>query len=201
MLRRLLVSLVVVSILGAGSVFANDANPANKAIDAAKAKTKASGSPYGAQSSPNTRMSFPGTVNLEVLGRGLMGSVNYDYAVSEDLVVGAGYAMAPTNFQRTSTSADKLALLVPIYMNYYLAREGRSFYGTVGVNLVANPNEVRNLESMQGGLEFAAHSIVPNFGVGYESRSDNGFLFRVAGYGLFADNFAPWFGFNFGFAF
>jgi hypothetical protein len=42
---------------------------------------------------------------------------------------------------------------------------------------------------------------MPVFGVGYETRGDNGFLFRVTGYAVAGKDLAPWVGFSFGYGF
>jgi ABC-type phosphate/phosphonate transport system permease subunit len=71
MMTRLSV-LVIAALLGSTSVFADELNNANKAIEAAKQKTKTNDSPYGDQSMPNTRLTYSNSMNLKILSRDML---------------------------------------------------------------------------------------------------------------------------------
>ncbi len=43
--------------------------------------------------------------------------------------------------------------------------------------------------------------LIPQFGVGFESRQDAGYLFRAAVYGIVANEIRPWFGLTLGYSF
>ena len=198
MMKRLsIITLIAAQLIsfGCASAFADELNNANKAIEAAKQKTKASGSPYGDQSMPNTRLTYTDSMNLEVLGRGMLWSVAFEKGVSANVSVGLGIGTVGV------TSRTDQAVIVPMYMNYYFMNSGNSPFGTVGVNIVTNNNKVKGGIADQSDVEFGSSSVHPTFGLGYEFRTDGGFLFRVAGYGIAASNFKPWFGGTFGFAF
>ena len=159
--------------------------------------------PYiGKPKGDNTRVTNPTVISAELLGRGMVGSVYFDQALNEDLVAGFGFSLAPTNQINSNISSGRTAFMIPAYLNYYLSRAAGSFFATAGANLVANANYVSNTETTVGNLVFpnSDNSIIPTFGVGYESRGDNGFLFRVTGYGLVADSLTGWVGFSFGIA-
>lgn len=210
---RVLVGLSMLIVLGASGVVtavhaeetapaAPEMNNANRAIEAAKAKTKASGSPYGEMSSPNTRQTYPSVMTLEILGRGMLWSVGFDQALSGDMSAGFGIGSVGTTIRGSSTSASQQAWIVPVYFNYYFMPHANSIYATGGVNLVTNNNKVKALDAETSGVEFGSSSVAPTFGLGWESRGDNGFLFRLAGYGILSNSkVAPWVGFTFGFAF
>jgi hypothetical protein len=157
--------------------------------------------PASQSKAPHTRVTYPSVVSVEVLGRGVMYSINFDQAVSDELAAGFGYGSVSTDLRGTSIESGQSAKMIPAYMNYYFSRTAGSIYGTLGVNVVMNAKKVKGTDSATGGLEFGRESIVPTFGVGYENRGDTGFLFRFAAYGLVADNVAPWLGFSFGYAF
>ena len=78
--------------------------------------------------------------------------------------------------------------------------EAGSVYATAGVDVAANVSDVKYTESTIGGVKFSSSPVLPVFGIGYENRTDTGFLFRVAGYGIVGKKLAPWLGFQFGVA-
>lgn len=201
-MRSLIILLSLLVLNSSFSLQADELNPANQAIEAAKAKTRASGSPYGDQTLPNTRLTYPGALSIEFLGRTGLWSVNYDMTFQDQISAGFGIGSVGVGGNSASGSTiDTQAWMIPVYMNYYFAKSGSTFFGTLGATLVTNNNKVKNGEAETSDIEFGSSSVIPNFGAGYEMRTDNGFLFRVAGYGLIADNFSPWFGASFGFAF
>jgi len=181
---------------------ADEMTPANRAIEDAKAKTRASGSPYGAQTSPNTRLTYPSAMVLELLGRGLLWSASFDQAMNEDMSVGVGIGSVNTVLSGSTISAHQQAWMVPVYVNYYFAPSARSIFATGGINIVTNNRDVQNQDAETSNVEFGFNSVIPTLGVGFESRGDNGFLFRGTAYGLYSDHqIFPWFGFSFGYAF
>jgi len=61
-------------------------------------------------------------------------------------------------------------------------------------------DSVSGAKTSIGGLTLSS-SVVPGVGVGYENRSDAGYLFRVTGYALIGEKVIPWGGFSFGYSF
>jgi hypothetical protein len=146
----------------------------------------------------HTRVTYPGALSGEVLGRAMMFSVNYDHVFSDDLAAGAGIGTTGTKPMVGSGDTGVSATVVPVYFNYYLSREGNSAYVTAGVSAVVNSGDVKNLRSSAGNVDFPDSPLVPHFGAGFESRTDTGWLFRVAGYGILGEELRPWVGFSFG---
>jgi hypothetical protein len=148
----------------------------------------------------HTRVTNPNALNVEVFGRGLLYSVNFDRVVSDDLVAGIGFG---STSMRTLDDQDPgvTATLVPVYVNYYFMRDQGSLYVTAGADVVTNSSDLKGLKSTYGGMQFNANAVLPTFGLGYENRGDYGFLFRVAAYGVVAKSVNPWFGFTLGWAF
>ncbi|MBC7386087.1 MAG: hypothetical protein H7301_08010, partial [Cryobacterium sp.] len=106
-----------------------------------------------------------------------------------------------TNFLNTDIDSGKSATMIPVYMNYYFAKEQGSLFLTAGATLITNHSSVKNTETSTGSLEIPSSNVMPTVGLGYENRGDNGFLFRVTAYGIAARKFTPWMGFAFGYGF
>lgn len=149
----------------------------------------------------HTRVTNPNAVSLEVFGRGLLYSISFDRVMSDDLVAGVGFGRAPLD-EMNGEDANASTSLVPVYMNYYFMREANAAFVTAGATLVVNNDDAKNRKATYSGVEFGSSMpLLPNFGAGFESRSDAGFLFRVAAYGVIGKNIAPWFGFTLGYSF
>lgn len=148
----------------------------------------------------HTRVTVPDVVGVEVLGRTTLWSLTYDRVLSDELAAGFGFGTSGT---KTLGGVDtgNSAQFVPVYVNYYFMPEQGSAFLTGGVSVVLNSNTVSAFQTTTGNLELPSSSVVPTFGLGYENRSEVGFLVRGTLYGLVGDNFAPWFGFHFGYAF
>ncbi len=147
---------------------------------------------------PNTRVTYPTSVFAELLGRGLLYTVGLEQVVSEDLAVGVGFSSAKTERNGVDGVTAKL---IPVYMNYYFKKQGSSPFVTAGADVVLNSSDVRGNTSNVGNLRMPSDAILPTAGIGFESRTDQGFLFRVAAYALVGDIVKPWLGFTFGHGF
>lgn len=157
----------------------------------------ATGGPLGA----HTRVTNPGAVSVEMLGRAMLYSINFDQVVNDDIAVGVGLGTVSTMIHDTDRDTGETATFVPAYMNYYFKREAGSPFVTGGVTLILNHASVKNTDTSTGGLQIPSSSVMPTFGGGYENRGDNGFLFRVAGYLIAGKSLTPWIGFTFGYGF
>lgn len=135
-----------------------------------------------------TRPTYPTVVGIEALGRASSASVFFDRMLDDDFSAGFGFGGGPVS-------------MVPVYANYYLAREQGALYLTGGVTLVLDLDGVRGREAPASGW-VVSESVLPVAGVGYENRSDQGYLFRATGYVAYANQaFHPWGGVSLGYAF
>lgn len=150
-------------------------------------------------SSEPTRPTNPNAVSLEVLGKSFLYSVNYDRAVSDDFFAGLGIGSVTLN-NSDGTSSGRSAVMVPIYAGYYFIEDKGSPYVEIGAEAVMSGG-VQGLKTTVGGMQFPSNPVLPFFGVGWETRTDSGFLFRVTGYGVLGQSLTPWFGASFGYAF
>jgi hypothetical protein len=110
----------------------------------------------------------PHVISVELGGRGLLYSVNYDYAVDNAISIGAGLSYIGDSFSSLIT--------VPVYGNYYFMSESehRPFL-TAGVDILVGSVD---LGVIGGSFSGAAVTL----GGGYEYRGDSGFVFRAAPY-------------------
>lgn len=125
-------------------------------------------------------------MSLELLGRGGIYSVNYDYSFSKQLAIGAGVALY------SSGSASVGAF--PVYASYYLGENANRLMFTGGPTLVTASASIDSGSVKGSGLAGA-------IGIGYEYRGDSGFLFRAVPYLNFGAISGPWLGVSGGYTF
>lgn len=141
--------------------------------------------PAHARSHEPYRDSRPSGIYGEVLGKGLIYSVGYDYALTRIVAIGASFCYLDP------------AVFVSPYLSIYPVGSWRSALmlqaGLQLVNVSAKPNELlRELLWNEEGFDVGGQ-----VSIGYEFRS--AFLFRVALLGMFNKNgFLPWPGLTFG---
>ena len=142
----------------------------------------------------------PNAISIEIFGKDLLYTVQYDRAMTEDFFAGIGVSTVGIN-NLDGSDANSTAVLVPVYAGYYFMREQGSPYVEVGASIVANNSTATNHETSIGNVQFSSSQVLPHFGAGWETRTDQGFLFRVTGYGIVGQTIRPWFGATFGYAF
>ncbi len=115
----------------------------------------------------SVRRSQPNVAGVELLGRGLIYSVNYERYVRERVGVGVGIAILG------STGASSGAAIVPIYLSLNPVGDTHSLYIGTGVT-------VGIVESGASAGAFGTAT------VGYQYRSGDGFIIRPSLSVLFA---------------
>lgn len=140
----------------------------------------------------HTRATNPGAASLEILGRAVLYSINFDYVMGDDMAAGLGIGAVTTKQSGSAT-------MIPAYFLYYFSREQGSIFATGGVTVMSS--SLNGQVSKAGNVAFDANLVLPNLGLGYENRGDGGYLFRFGAYALFASAVKPWVGFTFGWAF
>lgn len=177
---------------------AEETKPAPKAEDPKYGITM----PYeGKQRQAHTRVTYPSVIGIELLGRAQFYSVFFDQAVSDNVSFGFGYGSVKTENASTGQSTGKRAHQIPLYVNYYLSRTASTVFGTAGLNFIPNASSVKDTEATQSEVRFSKQALLPTLGIGYENRSDNQFLVRVAAYALVGSTVKPWVGISVGYAF
>lgn len=142
----------------------------------------------------HTRVTYPNALGVQVLGRGMLLGLQYDRVLNDDLAAGIAYG-------KVGTEGDQSADLLPVFINYYFSREQDSLLVTAGLTAILNAASVKSTRSSVGSLEFPSIGMVPTLGVGFESRTDNGFLFRAEAYGMVGANVTAWPGVTIGYCF
>lgn len=153
-------------------------------------------------------------VSLELLGRGALYSVNYDRLLGRSVAMGVGFSyMNVSSGVGDFGNLDITIIMVPLYANYYMnSSMNHRVLGTAGVtianarvtagsNLATKANRASEAP-LPFDLDTSASASVtiplPMAGLGYEYRSQGGFLARLTGYGVFYGSFQPWVGLGLG---
>ena len=112
-------------------------------------------------------------LSFEILGKGLLGSLDFDYLVFEKVGIGIGISYIPS----FDTHDLPAMTIVPLYGTYSiysaLLKHRAQLIG--GIDLLS-----RSYVSLPDSEEYA--TVAPFVGLGYEYRQLNGFLFRFTGY-------------------
>lgn len=135
--------------------------------------------------------SRPHAVSVELLGRGLLYSINYDYLINDDIALGAGFS----HQSYSAGNSDATVMIVPVYANYYFTPGNHRWFATAGANVVHASGRVDSEEKVSGS------GIGGVLGGGYEYRGDSGFLFRAAPYLMVGKTAGVWAGVSLGYAF
>jgi hypothetical protein len=153
-------------------------------------------------------------IYLEILGNGILYTINYDRLLGQDygFRVGLGYLglsrSSSNNNDDGGTTASASLLVVPATFNYFLASHSGGTVGSskleLGVGIVfldvsasVSSGGVGTLISGSGGF------IGETATIGYRYQPyDGGFLFRIAFTPIFTKlGFLPWGGVSFGLTF
>jgi hypothetical protein len=120
--------------------------------------------------------SHPNAISLEMFGRALFYSLNYDRAVSEHISVGIGASYWETEDWWHDYIAD--VTVVPVYGNYYFSRRPHRGFLSAGVDWVTVTQSGYNHST------FANNGFAAVIGGGYEYLDSSGFLIRVSGFAI-----------------
>ena len=138
---------------------------------------------------------------VELLGNGLIYSVNYDRRLTDNLAGRVGFAFVSGE----DSDGDRASIVIAPVMGSYLFGEGNShFEAGLGVLLASASVEDVGSGDEDWFDETVEGSTVLGTGVlGYRyQRPDGGFVFRVGLTPVFTtSDFAPWFGISFGYGF
>jgi hypothetical protein len=181
------VGVCLVLLVARGAAAQPDPPPAYPAPPGAPASPQLSYQPPApaTRSHEPYRDSRPSGIYGEVLGKGLIYSVGYDYALTRIVAIGASFSYLDP------------AVFVSPYLTIYPVGGWRSALmlqaGLQLVNISSKPNDLLSeLLWEEEGFDVGGQ-----VSIGYEFRS--GFLFRVALLGMFNKNgFLPWPGLTFG---
>ncbi|MBN2416183.1 hypothetical protein JXO52_10090 [bacterium] len=141
----------------------------------------------GAQS----RMNLKNDVGIELLGKGLVYTFTYQYMIANPLGIEVGFGMLGGG----SVDDNATIMFIPVGGKFYLVPKNGSIFLAGGVTILS-----ASIDS--GPFSDSASSSYGYAGLGFEYRSDGGFLFRGAAYGLIAEGgFFIWPGLQIGYAF
>ena len=137
-----------------------------------------------------TRATMKNDVGIELLGKAVIYSFNYQRMVSPSLGLEIGLGA----LGGTSSGSGGGILFVPAGVKFYLIPKDGTLYLTAGGVLAKG---VTDEGPFEGGTDAYAFA-----GLGFEFRSPGGFLFRGTAYSLIADGgWFIWPGLTVGYAF
>ncbi len=144
-------------------------------------------------------------LGLELLGRGIGYSLNYDRALDSKFSMGGGFSY----YQLQVRGFYMDLALIPVYANYYFGsgRTHRGFLAGGATILYVNAEYdtgfygtgafsddfVGRYYGKTEGL-----SLFPNAGLGYEYRANSGFTARFTAYAQYIETVLPWVGITLG---
>lgn len=128
-------------------------------------------------------------LSLELLGRGLLYSFDYDYLIHDDVALGIG--ASTYSFSSGTSSAN--VTFIPLYANYYFTPGEHRWFASGGVNLIHASGTLDQSEKISGS---GAAGII---GGGYEFRGESGFLFRASPYVFVGKASGVWLGISIGY--
>jgi hypothetical protein len=146
-----------------------------------------------AQQTP-PRVTSPSAVYVELLGNGLLYSINYDHRIAPKLAARVGVM----GLGGVSDSSSAAVFTAPVMLSY-LFGEGNSHF-EVGAGLILAAGAVDEVDPLEDE-SFSRAFGTATLGYRYQ-RPDGGFIFRT-GLTPFFDHtgFAPSFGISFGYGF
>ncbi len=118
----------------------------------------------------------PYSLSLELFGRALVYSVDFDVAITDRWTLGVGYS----NWESTDwwDNYDATVTVVPLYFNFYFSKDPDRGYLSAGVDWI------HVTETGYTNDTFTHNGFAGTLGAGYESRSNGGFIFRIGAYAI-----------------
>lgn len=143
-------------------------------------------------------------VGLELLGRGVAYSLNYERAIKSNIAVGAG--LSYYNFSLLYSEFD--VLLMPLYGTYYLGGPKHRAFFTGGATLIYIKSQFPdtynwNEKDFESDLKYSyakqeGFGVSPHAGIGYEFRTQAGFTARFTSYVQYTTEAYRWLGLTLG---
>lgn len=118
--------------------------------------------------------SRPNAVTLEMLGRALLYSVDYDIALNPRLSLGVGVSYWQLEDWWRDYNAS--VTVVPVYMDYYFSARPQRGYVSAGIDWITVT------QSGYDNSVFTNNGVAAVLGGGYEMMDRSGFLMRIGGY-------------------
>lgn len=162
----------------------------------ASAALVAAVSPAAAQSAPPAARN---AVYVELLGNGIVYSVNYDRLITPNVSARVGVSAATAE----DGEGDRATIITaPVTASYLWGRGNSKFETGIGV-LVASASLEDLGDDLDIGDDVGDTSVLGTATLGYRYQpADGGFVFRAGLTPIFTtDSFVPWFGVSFGYAF
>ena len=154
------------------------------------------------------QVTAPNGIYIELLGNGLLYTINYDRFITDDIGLRGGFEYI--GLSATSGSGESVSvsmMLIPITFNYFLASHDNRKVGSSKLELGAGIVIANISASVSGNVGNVFSGSGLGLGgtatVGYRYQpSDGGFIFRIGFTPLFGPGgFQPFGGISFGYGF
>ena len=143
------------------------------------------------------------TVYLELFGNALVGSINYDRMVTDNVSVRVGYgSMSTTSSTYESglmVTEDVGITMIPIIGNYLLG-EGNHKLEVGGGIVMVTVDYSGNVEDIDFTVGAEGSIFTGNVGYRYQ-KPDGGIFFKASLCPFFGDGMMTWFGLGLGYSF
>ncbi len=147
--------------------------------------------PAQAASAAGIRETLPNDISIELLGKSILYTFNYQHMIGNTIGLEAGLSALGGGTDEDNTTV----VFVPVGAKVYLIPKDGSVYLTGGFVLVTASFDT-------GPFDDDASDTYSYLGLGMEYRSQGGLLFRGTAYGLIAGGgFFIWPGLSVGYAF
>jgi len=135
---------------------------------------------------------------VELLGNGLLSSINYEYEMSNNFSARIGVGYWFSNSESNSGAHHDFAFLPVAMLNYLFQIYGNN-YMEIGAGTLISASDLSSTTGFESTV-----ALVPTFALGYRySPKNGGFFFSVA-FDMFSVSLSyvmPWAGFGLGYRF
>ena len=140
------------------------------------------------------------TVYLELFGNALVGSINYDRMVTDNVSVRVGYGAINVTSTTEGTLTEEVGItMIPIIGNY-LRGEGSHKLEVGGGIVMITVDYTGSMEDLNFSIGAEGSVFTGNVGYRYQ-KPDGGIFFKASLCSFFGDELVPWFGLGLGYSF
>ena len=146
---------------------------------------------------PQEKGTANNNIYLELLGNGILSSINYEHTYSNNFTMRIGVGWVFSNSESNSGGHHSTAFFPLAMGNYLIDIYGNSYLEIGGGFLIASSNL-----TFSDSFEPTSLTVVPTFALGYRySPKDGGFFFSIALDAFTVTGVQPWAGLGLGYKF
>jgi len=191
---------VIVGLVFGVALNSPDAEARKRKIKKSESNTEEVMYDDDASSDRSDSLSSYDTFSLELLGAGILYSIDYSHRFNKNMVLNLGFSYYGASSSSGGVSASTSVFLLPVYFSYLLGGDNHFFEPLAGIDVAIASGSVSSGAISGTSSGFGA---IPMLGIGYRYwPMDGGFYFRASLYAFIASGgVGIWPGFTFGYAF